>query len=564
MEREQVQEALGRWGISARLHHARTLTSAVTTAWGVAWDEVYIARDLMQNFFDANRGRLEEVVVKTHGADLAVTAPTPFNLERLFYLGSEKEDEDVGQYGEGFKAAATCLLRDHTVTPIAVSGRDVVCLRVAERAIADTHLYPVEYDFYQSEQQEVPGTLLVLPGCSGKLAKAVAQGLTHFFYDTNPLVGPKRWSSSGGEFAIYDSTDRNGHIFYRKLKRGEIEGIPVVLVIDKHYRTIEQKIRKDRDRNAFGDEVMKLFYNHFARYGLPYAAEGQRVIVEAARSCWEKGHPLLSEIGEARRHRSSWPAAMTRAVFGDTYYARGSRQGDMAQHLESERLERRWREDGKVALPGYFQQFGVPIAWDELRRAREQALAEEKQNAQRAPTTAERDSIRLLTRVLRDLAPEVLAVFDKGSTSYTVARTDALLGALRSGRGYRSREVFLAERVFTADFPEALATFLHEHAHIFGYDGSRGFTDALTELLETVVRHRRDLDRYETQWEGVREAIRRERHARKGESDTDGLEAWLSALDEAALRQLMSRLPAAVLRKLRRNPPSFSPGFSDR
>src|SRR5207247_66860 len=90
---------------------AKTLTSAVTTAWGVAWDEEYIARDLMQNFFDANRDRLDEVRVEVNGSDVRVCAPAAFNLERLFYLGSEKGDDDIGQYGEGFKVAATCLLR---------------------------------------------------------------------------------------------------------------------------------------------------------------------------------------------------------------------------------------------------------------------------------------------------------------------------------------------------------------------------------------------------------------------------------------------------------------------
>jgi hypothetical protein len=114
------------------------LHSCTKAAWGVNWDEVYIARDLMQNFFDANRGCLDEVLVKTQGYHVAVAAPTPFNLERLFYFGSEKSAEDVGQYGEGFKVAATCLLRDHAVTPVAVSGHDVVCLRVAEQAIART------------------------------------------------------------------------------------------------------------------------------------------------------------------------------------------------------------------------------------------------------------------------------------------------------------------------------------------------------------------------------------------------------------------------------------------
>jgi hypothetical protein len=241
-------------------------------------------------------------------------------------------------------------------------------------------------------------------------------------------------------------------------------------------------------------------------------------------------------------------------VFGDSYYAR-SRRDNPAEQLEIDRLERRWREERKVVLPSYFQTFGVPSAWETLRLAREQAFEEEKKQAQRAPTTAEQESIRRLSHMLRELAPEVSAIFDKGNTSYTVARTDVILGALRFGRRYNSREVFLAESVFAADFAEALATFLHEHAHIFGYDGSRAFTDALTGLLETVMRHRRDLDRYEQEWEGARAAVRRERQAGKGQSDTDSMEAWLAALDETALRQLMSRIPAPVLRKLRHNPP---------
>jgi hypothetical protein len=553
MEREYIQAALGRWDIRMQLHHERTLTSAVTTAWGVNWDELYIARDLMQNFFDANRNCLDEVLVKRHGTDVAVMAPAPFNLERLFYLGSEKGADDVGQYGEGFKVAATCLLRDHAVTPIAVSGRDVVCLRVADRAIADTQLYPVEYDFYRSDR-EVLGTILLLPGCSGKLTNALTQGLTHFFYDSNPLLGPKRWSDRTGAFSIYDATNNRGHVFYRKLKRGEIDGIPVVLVIDKEYQAIERKISKDRDRNAFGDEVMKLFYNHFARYGLKWEDTGQRVIVEAARSSWEKGHPLLNEIAESRRYNSVWPATMAREVFGDRYYARSSRPSE-AERLEIDRLERQWRDAGKIALATYFQKFGVVSAQDELRRIREKAVEEEKTKTLRMPTTAERDSIRLLSQVLRELAPEVMAIFAKRNTSYTVAKTEAVLGALKAGQGYRSYEVFLAASLFEADFSEALATFLHEHAHIFGYDGSRGFTDALTGLLETVLRHRRDLDPYEQGWEQVRAAIRRERQERSGEGETDGMKEWLSALSETDLRQLMEQLPMTVLRKLRRHRP---------
>ena len=37
--------------------------------------------------------------------DVTVHGEALFNLRRLFYVGSEKGEGDIGQYGEGFKAA---------------------------------------------------------------------------------------------------------------------------------------------------------------------------------------------------------------------------------------------------------------------------------------------------------------------------------------------------------------------------------------------------------------------------------------------------------------------------
>ena len=549
MSQRTIAQILNQVGINGELQPVRTLTSAVTTAWGVNWDEVYIARDLMQNFFDANRDQLQQIVVQEHGPDVVISAPASFQLERLFYLGSEKGEDDVGHYGEGFKVAAACLLRDHAVTPIALSGRDVAVLRISDRTVADTQMCPIEYDFYQSDR-EVPGTVLVLPGCSRQLIAALKQGLSHFFYDRNPLLGAKLWSSGEEEFSIYESTSKCGHVFYRKLKRGEIDGIPVVLVINKQYKGIESKISKDRDRNAFGDEVMKLFYSHFARFGLKYyASSAQKIILEAAKSCWEKGHPLLSEMASAMH--SGWPAASAQAVFADKYFARGGRSAETGIQLEIDRLERGWREEGRCCLPGYFRRFGVVHAEDEIRRVREKVTEESKKNNQRQPTSAEQKAIRLLSVVLEELAPEVMAIFRKGSTSYTVATTEVVLGQLKCGRSYHSREVFIAESVFISDFAEALAVFLHEHAHIFGYDGSRGFTDALTALLETVVRQREDLDQFDTDWEKVRTSVQRERAKGRVNGNGRDLDEWLSRLDESELRHLVSRVPPVVLKKLR-------------
>jgi hypothetical protein len=58
----------------------RTVESAVTTAWGVHWNEMQIARDVLQNFYDANKNQLDNVKVTKHQsvvriAEISIAAP---------------------------------------------------------------------------------------------------------------------------------------------------------------------------------------------------------------------------------------------------------------------------------------------------------------------------------------------------------------------------------------------------------------------------------------------------------------------------------------------------------
>ena len=494
MINHNVAKALEPLGMAQGLRHEQTLTSAVTTGWGVNWDEEYIARDIMQNFFDANRGQLDEVKVGVDGSDVTISAPALYDLEHLFYFHSTKGEDDIGQYGEGFKAAATCLLRDHHIEPIAVSKDRALHIRISDDTVGNIRLKPIVYDFFQCARHR-KGTQLILRGCTPKLIAAFKRGLSHFLYEENPLLGDKLWSSHDGMFALYQATQPSGCVFYRKLRRGEVPDIPVILVINKEYAVIEKKIKNDRDRNAFGEALMKTFYNTFARYGVKHSREGQRAIVEAAEACWMRGHPLLREVGDSCTswRGPSWDEATAKEVFGDAYFARSSTR-DTLRELEFSKIEREWTAVGRKALPQYFAGFGVITAarhYDEIKKKAEE---EAKHRNQRHPTAAEANGIYVLTQVLRELVPEVMVVLGKRRVDYVVAKTDSLLGELREDRAWHSREVFLAEQVLVADFPQALAVFLHEHTHIFGRDGSREFTDALTELLETVVRNREHLD----------------------------------------------------------------------
>ena len=157
-----------------------------------------------------------------------------------------------------------------------------------------------------------------------------------------------------------------------------------------------------------------------------------------------------------------------------------------------------------------------------------------------------------LSKITRELAPEIMAVFDRGTTRYDISSSDVVLGQLRRDRQYGLRDVFLSTTLFTSDFAEALAVFLHEHAHIFGHDGGRGFTDALTELIESIIRHRDALARHEESWEQARKAVTRERKMTGAGDEFEELHEWVSSLSEDELRTLVGEIPPLTLSKLRR------------
>jgi hypothetical protein len=86
---------------------------------------------------------------------------------------------------------------------------------------------------------------------------------------------------------------------------------------------------------------------------------------------------------------------------------------------------------------------------------------------------------------------------------------------------------------------------------LFGSDGQPGLTDALAEILETVIRQRSVLDRHEKDWEVARKGLKRERTRQRAARSEEPPDAWLATLGEAEPRALLARVPHAVLRKLR-------------
>ena len=93
------------------------------------------------------------------------------------------------------------------------------------------------------------------------------------------------------------------------------------------------------------------------------------------------------------------------------------------------------------------------------------------------------------------------------------------------------------------------AVFVHEHAHIYGFDGSWGFTDALTELLEIVISHRRDMEGFESCWLRMRDRVSEERCNHSARQQPQ-LHDRINELSETELRNVLKNVPHVTLKRL--------------
>lgn len=181
--------------------HLRSVTSSVTTNWGAeAWSPLQISLDCYQNFRDSCiSAKIDISNVKTEikGDTISIYAPPEYNLEKLYYIGSQKSEEEnqVGINGEGQKKVFSDLCRHSIYDPICISGSQALVVGVGEE-VKGTELRPLVYHYF--EINRIEGSYLILNKVMKKEFKdAFRSGLNNFFYDSNPLIGEKLWEYNG-------------------------------------------------------------------------------------------------------------------------------------------------------------------------------------------------------------------------------------------------------------------------------------------------------------------------------------------------------------------------------
>lgn len=519
---------------------SRAVPSSVTTAWGVKWDEELVARDLMQNFRDANKNEIDAISVRKKGNDVVLHGPTEFNLVRLYYLGSEKGEGDIGAYGEGFKAASVALLRDFKVIPIMVSGQSVMRLSVSAETIEDTNLRPIVYESF-THDGKVSGSYLLVLGCAKPLADALERSIEHFFWPGHPQLGELVESTDGVD--VYRSKSREGFGFYGGLRRLTIPSLPLIFNVKKSYKNLDKKIEQDRDRKAFDDKVAAIYYGIIVK---ATSMELARLILLLTRPIWHRGHPLLHRLAqECASYHGEFLEKMFEGLFAEgRYFAKTEQEWHIQRSPELAEMMRE-RSENAILVPSYFVYFGVDNVHTAMRKKKDEMAASLRAAQNTRPSALENMAIRFLIESLVKISPQLQALATRKEYTYLVVHTKELLGQLREGNRYRSTEVVLAADLFLKPFHTALSTLVHEYAHGYGYDGDRFFTDALTDVLEQVIANRDQIGAAEVRWAELQDLIRVERT-----SGNRPARDRLLAMPDEELQTLLLRAPDRLLEQL--------------
>jgi len=489
-----------------------TIDTKTTDAWGAEWDEMETARDFIQNFFDANDA--DKIKIEIYGKTVKISAPAEFDYRSLIYLWSDKGDdpEKIGQYGEGFKVSVLNAMRNWDCGVEVYVKNHMLEYYFENIDIASKGARAIMCKLYEIEA--IHGSRLVVSNCTKRLIEAFEFGLKHFYHEKNPLLGEKLLANDN-QITIYKSTvEGTGYVFYKKLMRKVIP-LPIVIVSNKEISYVEKKIKHDRDRKAFGDDVLNLCLKHtFAKL---YTRELKPVLL-ALEKFWPEGHPILNTMANSHKY---WNRSSAN-IFPENYYAAPSEsyrwhEDTIAmEELVKEVLDE-YRQKNHIRCPRYFSLFGMKTPEEEASERMKKRREAINRIYSRDMSRHESQGIFVLADFIKMIAPDIFSRF--ANAKYTVGENDEIIGALKEKRSSGQNHIFLNKNFFVFPFNEALAVLLHEWAHIYGSDGSRSFSDALTHFISLILKNEavvKKLKKYEGEWDNIVAKVKEEREESEG------------------------------------------------
>lgn len=496
----------------------------------VQWSRYKVLRDFIQNFYDALAWKQFDrdfSYERQPGNVLKIMSKnTGFSYEWLLHMGAstkrESPEKYAGYFGEGFKVAALCAMRDFN-WKVKLSAQNWFLEVTSSEILVDNQTLASLAYKVKLLPTTSPDTVMTIANFYDDDFEIFKAALYSFYYLQNPLMGEIIWENQEASICYRSQIKKLAHYpaSYGKYKgQGIVFGsylalssIDIPLVFSLHNYPL-----KDRDREVVSEidvvniitgvvkklppRVALLVLPYFKRYWYAYPRE-------------KYGHSSFYTVVKNLVYRIYISDEATKAFLNDnpSLLVLNKVQGSniAAKNKRSQALSWLKYQDVKYTkVQDGFSCLGYPTLEDECEKHDGFSILE-------VPSRKEQKYINLL----EGLAEEILGLFfyPEKIPRCKIIKNDqaAWMGVANSYRLYektsniiglkfmcRLSHVAIKKNLLHKDgFDAAIATYFHELCHCFGGDGSANFSRALTEVMSILLKNLEELIVTKNKWHEI-------------------------------------------------------------
>ncbi len=498
----------------------------IVMTYPVRWDQYKVFRDFLQNFYDAAGFQhwKDSFQYKYENKTLSMWIDgIDFSYEWLLHIGASTKTADslhnAGYFGEGFKIASLCAVRDFAWKVRMASGDWKLDVISTKQRIDNHEIDMLAYDIKDRSYQKT-SRLELYPIKTNEFQLFKNVILSFYFYG-NPILGEKIWE--GKEGAVYTWNNnvypeclpytsdykRKGVVFCSYQMLGSN---PFGLAVCLHKYKKEDRER----RSLYSFEVVEVFES-ISYYISSY---GAMRVLEKMRRYWNSTprkhidiHSWSSVISNFIRKTAASPE--TSRQFCKKYpnllcikpvktvrdrNRRGQAKAWMAaQDRKYLLVQEGFSRLGYPTLEEVCEQQGGFVVND---------LADEQEEM----------GFEILENVVKLIyddffpiekgMPERKIIQNDDASYHGMAKVYKTAKAVFNSRGiairYDIREIYLKRVVFKqGGYYDALATYIHEMCHVFGGDSSNAFSFALTIAMEKLLSNYEVVELFKKKWDSV-------------------------------------------------------------
>ena len=504
---------------------AKSVSVNIVMTYPVHWSKYQVLRDFVQNFYDAagyNDWRKRFCYEYDNSVLSMWIENISFNYEWLMHIGAStktgQSNEYAGFFGEGFKIASLCGLRDYGWVIQMMSGDWHIDVTEIEQRIDQTPVKMLAYNV--SHVGKVEKTKLILKNITSSDYILFTSVLDSFFSADNPIMGKQLWmgkegavflrskSSLNKNLPVTSDYGRKGAVFcgYQMLGTN-----PFDLVVCLH------KYKKnDRERRSlYSFDVVDVFENICA-YIDPDCA---MIMLEKMRRYW-------NSYPQKRLDIDSWSHTVDRLIrkvsaspeIRTAFVAKYNNLLTMKRIFTISEKNRRWQARAwlkqqvqkYILVKDSFGLMGYPSLEEECEKKGGFVVDDNANSIQKRCFIVLEDICRELFEGFfeveatpeRKIITNPCAVYHGMAVTYKKRKpSHNIIGIVIR---YDIGKIYLKSEVFrTEGYYDALSTYVHEMCHMFGGDASASFSQALTLATELLLENHEKVKKGKIKWNQI-------------------------------------------------------------